>query len=327
MPRYRAYGLELAANTAIPGLFAAHTTAEKAAEVNIYLADWPLDLATPNPPDEAACWYTGTSANPNLQVWRLPDNTYWFRYRDGAEFLIREQGQRVWGRWFEPLTLADAATYLLGPILGFILRWRGVVCLHASAIVVEDHAIAFVGHAGAGKSTTAAAFACQGYPVLTDDVMALQPGDSGFWVQPAYPALRLWSTSVTALFGEETALPRLVPTHPTWDKRYLDLTQPSYTFQTKPVPLAGLYLLGSRQDQHPPGEITPMTPQAGAIALITNTYTNYLLNKSMRAAEFQQIEQLLQTVTLRQLHPHRDSRNLAAMLKSILQDYQNLGQK
>ncbi|MEC4807074.1 MAG: hypothetical protein SAJ12_16560 [Jaaginema sp. PMC 1079.18] len=326
MYRYRAYGLELLANTVIPGLATANANRDRPVDVKIRLADWPTDFDTPDPPDWADDWYTSAPINPNLQAWRLSEDIYWFRYRDGAEFLLQKQGQVVWGRWYEPLTRADAATYLLGPILGFILRWRGVICLHASAVVVEDRAIAFVGQAGAGKSTTAAAFASRGYPVLTDDVLALQPGKSSFWVQPAYPALRLWSSAVIALFGAETALPRLVPTHPTWDKRYLDLTQPSYQFQTQPVPLACLYFLEPRQAQLPQGKITPMTAPAGAIALITNTYTNYLLNKSMRAAEFQHLGQLLQTVALRQLHPHSDPQNLPFLLQSILQDCQKLDQ-
>ena len=42
--------------------------------------------------------------------------------------------------------------------MGFVMLLRGIVCLHASAIAIDDEAIALLGPAGSGKSTTAAAF-------------------------------------------------------------------------------------------------------------------------------------------------------------------------
>ena len=75
--------------------------------------------------------------------------------------------------WEEPLTYADAAVYLLGPVLGFVMRLRGIVPLHASAVMIGTGATVFVGDAGAGKSTTAGAFAALGYGVLSDDLLPL----------------------------------------------------------------------------------------------------------------------------------------------------------
>jgi len=318
MYRYCAYGLQLVVNSPIPGLLVLPPAAGDRCDRQIWLDDWPEAFATPEPPPEALLWYTSRKIDPNLKVWRLAHEVYWFRYRDGAEFIVNNPQKAIWARWQDPLTVEDAATYLLGPILGFVLRSRGVICLHASAVAVENCAIAFVGQAGAGKSTTAAAFARLGYPVLTDDVLALTPQNSSYWVQPAYPGVRLWDASVSALFGHPEALPRLVPTHPTWDKRYLDLTRSPYTFQTQPLPLACIYLLDTRQSDTPSGQIIDISPQEGAIALIANTYTNYLLNKTMRAAEFQHLGQLLQSVPIRRLHPHTDFKHLPATLKLIL---------
>jgi len=52
--------------------------------------------------------------------------------------------------------------------------------------------VAFVGAEGAGKSTTAAAFALEGHGVLSDDVVALAENASEFVVLPAYhPSLPL----------------------------------------------------------------------------------------------------------------------------------------
>jgi len=112
-------------------------------------------------------------------------------YSDGTEFIIDRKGTEVWCVWPDTLTLEDAVVYLLGPVLGFVLRLRGITCLHASAISVGDRAVVLLGPAGAGKSTTAAAFAKLGYPVLSDDVLALSDQNTTFLAQPAYPHLHL----------------------------------------------------------------------------------------------------------------------------------------
>ena len=73
-------------------------------------------------------------------------------------------GTKLWASWPSHSSVEEAATYLLGPVLGLLLRFRGVTCLHASAVAIGDSVIAFVGAEGAGKSTTAAAFARPGMP-------------------------------------------------------------------------------------------------------------------------------------------------------------------
>src|SRR5262249_61728973 len=119
-----------------------------------------------------------------------------------------------------------------GPIFGFLLRLRGVTCLHASAIAVDGRAIALIGPPGAGKSTTAAAFTQQGYPALSEDVVALCDLGDSFLVPPGYPLILFVPGSVQALFGSKDALPPLTPN---WDKRYLDLTPNCFSLLPHPL--------------------------------------------------------------------------------------------
>ncbi|HEU4869625.1 MAG TPA: hypothetical protein VFT08_02085, partial [Pyrinomonadaceae bacterium] len=101
-----------------------------------------------------ACYvadYKSECGEPALRVFRLLDGKYFrFNYADQTQFVVDRSGSEVWAEWSSPLTLEDTATYLLGPVLGFVMLLRGVVCLHASAVAIGDEAIALVGPAGSG---------------------------------------------------------------------------------------------------------------------------------------------------------------------------------
>jgi hypothetical protein len=255
---------------------------------------------------------------PILAVWEVGNGRFFrLRYADGTQFLVGRSGAEVWATWPEPLTLEDTTTYLLGPVLGFILRLRGVVCLHASAVALGGRAVALLGPAGAGKSTTAAAFARRGVPVLSDDVVPLDDRCSTLRVQPGNPRLRLWSASAQALFGTPDALPRLTPN---WDKLYLDLEEKGGTFQQTPLPLAAVYLLGERSPDPRAPFAESLSPQEGFLSLVGNTYVNYLLDRDMRAREFEVLSRLVKSVPLRRLVPHRDSSHLPALCEVIVED-------
>ncbi|MCW6035889.1 hypothetical protein K4A83_06335 [Spirulina subsalsa FACHB-351] len=333
MIHYQVYGLELCSDAPIPGV--APVTSTLPPE-NLIPVSWGQPL--PQRLNHLAPWYVSPTRDlaglPLLRVWRsspqesLSPNFYHFRYSEGVDFLVQcRPTWQIWTTWQPPLTLEDAATYLLGPILGFILRLKGLICLHASAVAIGNQAIAFLGSSGAGKSTTAAAFAQQGYPILADDVVVLTPHQPQFLVQPAYPRLRLWSESVQHLYGSPEHLPRIVPSHPTWHKQYLDLTQPGYQFQPNPLPLKAIYHLQPRSDQDHAPYLTSASLRDHLITLVTNTYTNYLLDKPQRQQEFILLHELLKMTLVKKITPHKHPERLPQLLELILADLANLAQK
>lgn len=328
MFNFQAYGMTLCSTVHIPGLHPLSKADATKEQLEIFWRFFPewfpllLDESESNP-EYYISPHTGEEGNPLLRVWKINDDRhFYFRYADGTEFVIDSQGTHIWVNWPDDLTIEDAATYFLGPVMGFVLRLRGNVCLHASAIVIDDRVAVFMGDAGAGKSTTSAAFAQRGYPVLSDDVVALMDRADVFLVQPAYPRIRLWDSSVTALYGAPDALPRLVPTHPTWNKRYLDLTQPGYQFQQEPLPVAAIYYLNARSDELTCPRIEPMSAQEQLISLVTNTYTNYLLDKQQRAHEFEILSRLVKHIPICQITPHNDVSRLPQLLDMILADFE-----
>jgi hypothetical protein len=187
------YGLGIVTNRLIPGVPASTVASE---DVHISfgsLPAWLHEVEATQSETSYVAEYKSACGEPALRVFRLLDGQYYrFHYADQTQFVMDQGGTRVWAAWPAPLTLEDTATYLLGPVMGFVMLLRGIVCLHASAIAIGDEAIALVGPGGSGKSTTAAAFLKRGYRVLAEDVVTLDDRGDHFLVRPGYPLIRLW---------------------------------------------------------------------------------------------------------------------------------------
>ena len=253
-----------------------------------------------------------------VRVGVLPGREYFgFFYGDGARFAVGRRGHEVCADWPEDYSLEDACTYLLGPVMGFVLRLRGTVCLHASAVDVDGRAIALVGLPGAGKSTTAAAFASAGSPVLSDDIVALADQGTQFLVQPGYPRVNLWPDSVRRLFGAEDALPRITPT---WQKRYLPLGQNGQHFALSPLPLGAIYILDSRESSLTDPIIEGVPGKEAFMALVANTYVNYLLDQDMRRTEFDVLGRVVSEIPVRRVRPPAECSAIFNLCEAIEAD-------
>ena len=74
-----------------------------------------------------------------------------FVYADGTHFVVNQEGTTIWAGWPTTSTLEATFIYLLGPILGFVLRLRGVVSLHASVLRAREPGLCDHGTGRGGK--------------------------------------------------------------------------------------------------------------------------------------------------------------------------------
>lgn len=251
-----------------------------------------------------------------MTVWNYTDH-FRLRYSDETEFFVAKSGDEVWATWPDGLTLADTATYLLGPIMNIVLRLRGTVALHASVVRIGEVAAAFVGAEGAGKSTTAATFAIAGHSVLTDDIAAIEDGGNEFRITPAYPRIRIWPRSVELLFGSPDALPRLTPG---WDKRYLQLDDGDHHFQAEAVKLAAIYFLQPRAGDNSPPFIEAEPKREALVKLIGNVHANYLLGQVEPARSFDILQRIAKHVPLRRLVAGTGTAALTRLREAVVAD-------
>lgn len=269
---YTVYGLHLVTNRPIPALMV-----ESKHDINqIVHVTFKEVSQRPPPPDTNRVLYTSPgiaeSGEPFFQVWKSEQNVQAYlaiQYTNGcgvAQFLLNQEGSQVGVTWTKAMPFGDVITYFLGPVLGCLLRLRGCTCLHAGVVAVGQKAItkttkgmkameatkaiAIIGPKGAGKSTTVAALATyQGLAVLSDDIAAISIINNKFIVQPGYPRLRLWPKTVDLL--PDLTIEQLPPVLSITEKRYLTLTTErdasQWRFQQQPLPLAAIYVLGTRE--------------------------------------------------------------------------------
>ncbi len=293
---YSLFGLSIRSNLSIPRLIPAVPTVHF--DVEIHLGSLPIANSQSQMEPKNLIYVSsdeGRSGASAVRVWKVMNgDALHLVYFDGVQFWLDRAGTNIWALWPDTSSLENVATYLVGPILGLLLRLRGITCLHASAVASGDRAVAFVGSEGAGKSTTAAALARQGYPVLSDDVVTLVERGGAFHVMPAYPYLCLWPDSVEKIEGSREAFSRFTPE---WDKRCLPLGTPDARFEDRALPLGAIYVFGDRKTD--PGlPIEALSVQDAFITLVANTFATNLLDSAMRAAELAVLARLVSTVPI-----------------------------
>ena len=193
--------------------------------------DWPALQPTPIPNDASSAW-------------AIHRDGVRLRVAEGCHFYVAADGRSISAEWTDEIAFADICGYLLGTVIGYALRRLGVLTLHASGVVVDGRVLAFVGESGAGKSTTAMAFASVGAAVLTDDVFAVRDFEGRPHAFPSFDHLRVTREAAVPFIGESAGSLALVG--PTWDKYLLHPVAAGFARAEQPAPVAAIILLDSR---------------------------------------------------------------------------------
>lgn len=223
--QYTAYGLNIASHFALPPL----------KETQFALPDLLVQRgALPPPPSwEATKVYR---AGLNARFAKDGPHRLWLDWSPFATF-VAKQGTRL----TVATTQSDeglVSLFTLSEAIGLILFQRGYFLLHGSGLAFNGSGVVFLGQPGAGKSTTAAAFAQRGARLLSDDMVCIRITETGEpWLVPAFSQLKLWGKSVEGLRLERNDL------HPIREGAPKFSWHESVAFEETAVPLARIYVL------------------------------------------------------------------------------------
>jgi hypothetical protein len=215
--------------------------------------------------------------------------------------------------------------HLLATVLSFWLERRGIPALHAAAAVVEGCATAFLSTNSGGKSVLAATLMQVGYPLLTDDILAVEHSRGVFVGRPGYPQMRLWPDEAQHFLGHYEDLERV---HPALSKRRVPVGANGFgTFCDASQPLACLYL-PERRDPVEAGteiRITPVSPRDAVIELVRHSFTPRVVEAiGLQPQRLDCFAQMVQQVPMRRLVYPSGFEHLPRVREAILEDLESL---
>ena len=287
---YQAYGLTIGSQLSLPELI---EIPQAKVQVTVRLDDCPAPASITSAPSEFR-----RTRDETVLSWSQVGR---FRVRAGEEIT------------FQPAAGADGRLTrdaLLGVVMGELLRQRGLLVLHASAVAVGDSIVAFVGGKQWGKSTLAATLCARGHKLMADDVAAIEFSDDARpTVVPAFPHFRMWPDAISSLGLDPEALPKVV-----WSgKRYVEVNG---NFRGSRGPLARVFLLGDGDSPR----IEPATGGESLTKLLGNTYAGRATQSCFQPGEssdFLRCAQLVHSAIVYHLKYPRSLELLPAVVKMV----------
>ncbi len=251
---YDLFGLRIASELELPELAPCGVSNDRPAEIVIRRGGVP-------PTDG---FFTADEDTASLTI----DQVARYRVRRGSEITVDA---------FPQASEKSLRLFLLGSALGVICHQRGLLPLHANAVVTAHGAIAIAGDPGAGKSTLAAYFQSRGFDILCDDVCALSfASDGEVMAWPGLPYIKLWRDALERFGHDPRGLTRILEGQ---DKFHLPLARK----QKEPRKLVAIYVLRPRIA----GSVGAIRRLSGARALravLDNTYRGAYLPAMERSA-------------------------------------------
>jgi hypothetical protein len=233
-----------------------------------------------------------------------------------GEFHISADGRNiVWRPGADPQPDA-LRSVLLGKVMATAMFLAGTLCLHGSAIALDEGALCFVAPKSHGKSTLAAALVAAGASLMADDVSPVVPGKPAV-IAPGVTGLRLLGDAEAASglsgFGS-------VPNTDGVGKAYVDLSATTLS-TTRPRPLGAIYVLSPVRNQTTAGRAVHrilMPPVAALELVVRHASIARLLSTAEARPLLTRAAELVRSVPVYTLHLIRDLGRLPEVVAELL---------
>ena len=236
-----------------------------------------------------------TDAAPATRLHRVGDR-FVFQFAGVAEFLVGPK--RIEYVLHDDTYEYALELWLLGTVLAFWLEWKGVPALHASAAVVDGHAIGFLASKQGGKSTLATSLLQQGHSLLTDDLLPVDVQEERVQGRPGYPQMRMWPDHAEHFVEDAHALRRA---HPYIEKRRVPVGPEGLgTFCDDARPLQALYI--PERTDGASIQVQPVSPIDAMKAVLRHSFLPRIVEAAgWQAYRLSKLSRLAKQVPVRRL--------------------------
>jgi hypothetical protein len=308
--RYCAYGVAIRSELPLPLPEMRGPTEAALLELEIRASDEPLSGAIPEG--------VKLQRNPlsGFDFGQFPDGSTFVRWDDVGEVLISKNGRSIACRPFRQTDSESFHVYLLGQALSFALVMNGFEPLHATAVVVEDQVVAFLGDCGFGKSTLAAAFLQAGHRLLTDDLLLLRTTTRRVLAYPGPTRIKLFPKMARRLLGEEASGVRM-------NRQAQKLIIPLEHSQVcaDAVPLGAIYTLTSPEDvTNNDILLASLTEREAFVALLASAFNYVISDPDRLRRQFEATQALANATIVRKVCYPRSLESLPLVREAIFAD-------
>jgi hypothetical protein len=245
---------------------------------------------------------TCATFDPGSDAWHryaaLPDGSTYVRWEKVGEFLVSADGRRISCRRVEGSSAESFQVYMLGHALSFALVKQHFEPLHATVVVVNGRAVAFLGESGFGKSSLAACFLEAGYGLLTDDLLLVRETHGRALAYPGPPRIKLFAKTARRFLGLAV---NGVPMN--GDTAKLIVPIQGRQARAVPVELSAIYSLAAPRDACRSDRIRSeaLPRREGFVELVKSTFNRRLVTAERLARQFDGMTRLAALVPMRRL--------------------------
>ncbi|MFO8045045.1 MAG: hypothetical protein R6U30_04150 [Halomonas sp.] len=254
------------------------------------------------------------SGESSVQLFEVNESTWLMRFPNVADFFLRPG--EIQYRCIDPELAYMIDVLFLGHVMACYMERQGVLALHAGALVVGSQAVLLAGHKGAGKSSMVTSMATAGFPLLADDIAAVEEKGGEVLCRSAFPQVKLTPEQLDRFAkGNRKTYSRF---HPGFTKLSVPVADLG-PFDPGPRPVGAIYLLERGSGE---GITIQTLPSARAVVeLVRYSFLNDILEATPLSRErFAHLVRVARAVPVKRLRYPDGFHHLADVHAAIERD-------